>query len=190
MQDKELLSAIREGGRAKRLAVDHLFNSHIGMMQTVQSKLHLSADQIKDMYADTISATIWNIDTNRFKGESKLSSYLYRILYNKSVDLLRHTTTNKNVAYLELAEESSALISEDQDRILESSLDVQIVKSELFYMGNPCSNIIMDWAFWGYDMAEIASRNNLENADKAKKKKYSCMKKLRLLLKSKGISDL
>jgi len=188
MQDQELLIAIRNGGSAKRKAAQHLFSSHQGMMQTIKSKLNLSSDQIKDMYADAISTVIWNIDTNKFKGESKVSSYLYRILYNKSVDLLRHITTNKNVAYLELSEEQTSADLNDPERILESSLDVEQVKSAISSMEEPCNNIIIEWAYWGYNMKEIAERNGLGSADKAKKKKYSCMKKLQTLLKTQRIN--
>jgi RNA polymerase sigma-70 factor (ECF subfamily) len=188
MQDQEILIAIRRGGSAKRIAVHHIFTSHQAMMGTVKSKLSLSSEQIKDMYADAVSAVVWNIDTNKFKGDSKLSSYLYKILYNKSVDLIRHNTTNKNIAYEELTGDSSSLVSEDLERKLEVSIDVEQVKAEILKMGKPCSDILIDWAYWGYTMNEIAERNELESADKAKKKKYSCMKKLRALLNTKGIN--
>lgn len=188
MQDQKILFSIREGGSAKRKAAQHLFSSHLGMMHTVKAKVNLSSDQIKDMYADAISTLIWNIDSNTFKGESKISSYLYRILFNKSVDFLRHITTNKNVAYLELSEDNTFSKLEDPERILESSLDVESVKSEIKNMGAPCNNIIIDWAYWGYNMLEIAERNGLDNAEKAKKKKYNCMKKLQTLLTTKGIN--
>ena len=188
MQDQELISAIHSGGGEKRKAAQYLFLSHQGMMQTIKGKLKLSQEQIKDMYADAVSAVIWNIDTNIFKGESKLSSYLYRILYNKSVDLIRHITTNKNVAYLELLEDTPSPQLKDPERILETSLDVETVKSVILEMGEPCSKIIIDWAHYGYKMIEIAERNGLESADKAKKKKYTCMKMLQTLLKTKGIS--
>jgi len=175
------------GGSSKRKAVQQLFTQHQGMMYKVMTKLNLPFEAIKDMYADAVSAVIWNVDTNKFKGDSKLSTYLYRIFYNKSVDHLRHTTTNKNASYLELDDKNSPIAVESDERRLETSLDVERIKSEILELGNPCSAIIMEWAYWGYKMAEIAERNGLENADKAKKKKYSCLQKLRQTLKTKGI---
>ncbi len=187
MQDQEIIFSIRESGGAKRKSAQYIFSTHQGMMHMIRTKLHLSSEQIKDMYADAVSIVIWNIETNKFKGESKISSYLYRILYNKSVDLLRHSTTHKNVAYLELSENWQIPAEENLERVLETRLDVEQLKSIIIQMGPPCNNIIIDWAFWGYKMTEIAERNGLENADKAKKKKYTCMKKVQALLKSKGI---
>ena len=45
-------------------------------------------------------------------------------------------------------------------------------------MGHPCNDILMDWAYWGYSMEEIANKVGLETADQAKKKKYKCLQKL------------
>ena len=185
--DKEILTSIREGGKARREVIDSFFNAHMGMMHTIKTKLNLSSEAIKDAYADSISTIIWNIDTQVFKGDSKLSTYLYKILYNKSVDLLRHSSTYKNEAYLELIDDTPHDASADISRQLESQLDFEKIKQEILQLGNPCNAIILDWAYWGYSMAEIATRNGIDSADKVKKKKYSCLQKLRSLLKSKGI---
>lgn len=156
-------------------------------MHTIKTKLNMSSELIKDAYADSISTIIWNIDTQVFKGDSKLSTYLYKILYNKSVDLLRHSSTYKNEAYVELTDDIPQEATSDISRQLEIKLDVEKVKEEILQLGNPCNAIILDWAYWGYSMAEIATRNGIESADKVKKKKYNCLQKLRSLLKSKGI---
>jgi len=187
ISDNQFVEAVRSGGNSKRHAVEQFFKTHQGMMYTLKSKLNLSSESIKDMYADAVSMVIWNVETNKFKGESKLSTYLYRIFYNKSVDHIRHISTNKNVGYLELKEEIGEAATESDERNLETKLDVEKIKNEILSLGNPCSAIIMEWAYWGYKMAEIAARNGLTDADKAKKKKYSCLKKLRGILQTKGI---
>jgi len=61
------------------------------------------------------------------------------------------------------------------------------VKNEIKGMGTPCKQILIDWAYWGYSMKEIAIRNNLENGVVAKKKKYTCLQKLRAVLSAKNI---
>lgn len=157
-------------------------------MYQIKNKFKLSDSYIKDLYADAISQVLWNVETSKFKGDSKLSTYLYRILYNKSIDHLRHLSTNKNEAYLQLEEDSVPASSQSDLRILETKMDVENVKKELQEIGSPCNAVIMDWAYWGYSMKEIAERNGLDNADKAKKKKYSCLQKLRAILASKGMN--
>lgn len=187
MQDQEIITAIREGGSAKRQAAHFVFSSNLGMMHRIKGRLSLNSEQIKDTYADAVSAVIWNIDTNIFVGDSKLSTYLYRILFNKSVDLIRSITTNKNEAYLDLSDNSAHLVHDDLSRQLETKLDVIKIKDEILQLGEPCSSVILDWGYWGYKMSEIAARNGLESAEKAKKKKYNCLKKLQAILNAKGI---
>ena len=187
LEDTEIIHAIRKGGKPKRDAASSLFISHQGMMHTIRTKFNLSSEDIKDAYADAVSIVIWNVSTKKFQGQSKLSTYLYRILYNKSVDLLRLSSTNKREPVEELSVDLSDDEVNDNIRVLETKLDVEKVKTEITTLGQPCSGILIDWGYWGYSMKEIAERNSLENADKAKKQKYSCLQKLRTILHAKGI---
>lgn len=187
LEDREIIHSIRAGGKLKREAAASLFVSHQGMMHTIKSKFKLNSEAIKDAYADAISIVIWNISTKKFQGQSKLSTYLYRILYNKSVDLLRLSSTNKRGPVEELSVDLTDHEVDDNNRVLETKLDVEKVKLEIATLGKPCNSILIDWGYWGYSMREIAERNSLENADKAKKQKYSCLQKLRSILHAKGI---
>lgn len=119
--------------------------------------------------------------TGTFKGQSKLSTYLFQIYTHKTVDHIRHISTHKNKAYIELSEDAFDA-SFSLDKRIESKLDVEQVKQSISALGEPCKGVIMDWAYWGYSMKEIAVRNQLENAEKAKRKKYTCLQKLRSLL--------
>lgn len=186
MTDQEIIYAIREGGHDAESAVKNLMNMHQGMIYDMKSKIHLDLESSKDAFADALSMVVWNIKTNTFKGDSKISSYLYRIYYNKSVDLLRHLSTNKNRATqnIEDLDLASELSLNDN---LDLKLDIEIVKDAIQSLGNVCKSIIMDWGYWGYSMAEIAIRNNIENGTKAKKMKYNCLKKLKEILVAKGM---
>lgn len=160
--------------------------SNIGIMYDLKSKLKLPTQDIKDLYTDAISNLIWNVQTNKFKGNSKLTTYLFKIFHNKSVDHLRHISTNKNRQTDEIT--SIRLESgEDLESDTYNNIAFEQVKSEIKQLGSECKNILMDWAYWGYNMKEIATRNNLESANKAKKSKYSCLQKLREMLKSKNL---
>jgi len=187
MTDQDIITAIRSGGQFLEQASRRLLNDHIGIMNDIRGKLNLSISDSKDLYADALSALLWNIRTGKYKGESKLSTYLYRIFYNKSVDHIRHLTTNKNVPTSEMSESIEFQTHQNDERRWISSIDASHMKEQINVLGSPCKGIIMDWAFWGYGMKEIAERNGLESADKAKKNKYTCLQKLRKLLKSKNL---
>jgi len=187
MTDQEILSSILYGGKKLEKATQYILSSNGGMMYQIREKLGLSDSDIKDVFADSIAYLFWNIKTGKFSSNSKISTYLYKIFYNKSVDHLRHITTNKNKATIEL---SHLFIDNSENVEMNSYNNIACdqVKDEINLMGSPCKDILLDWAYWGYTMKEIAERNDLENADNAKKKKYSCLKKLRAVLKVKSIS--
>jgi len=186
MTDQEIHASILAGGRATEVATHYILTTHQGMMYQIKTKLNLSDSDIKDVYADAISHLIWNIKTGKFLAESQISTYLYRVFYNKSVDHLRHITTNKNAPTAEITN-----LSMESDENLEANSYNNIVsaqvKNEIKGMGTPCKQILIDWAYWGYSMKEIAIRNNLENGVVAKKKKYTCLQKLRAVLSAKNI---
>ncbi len=187
MTDQDIIVAIRSGGKSFEQTSQRLLNDHIGMMNDIKTKLNLSISDAKDLYADALSALLWNVRTGKYKGESKLSTYLYRIFYNKSVDHIRHLTTNKNEATVEMSEKLEFETPKNDERRWIISMDASKMKEHINSLGTPCKGIIMDWAFWGYGMKEIAERNDLVSADKAKKNKYSCLQKLRKLLKAKNL---
>jgi len=186
MTDQDIYSSIRTGGRKLDHATQHILQSNVGMLHDIKSKLHIPDAQIKDMYADAISHLVWNIRTGKFKSESKVSTYLYRIFYNKSVDHLRHISTNKNKPTTDISE-LTLDSGQQMEKDTYTNIAFEQVKSEIYALGEPCRGIILDWAYWGYSMKEIAERNNLENADSAKKRKYGCLQKLRRTLTAKHI---
>ena len=186
MTDNQVINSIVLGGRPLESATQHLLKTNIGLMYDVKSKLKLPSEDIKDLYADAISHLVWNIRTNKFKGRSKVGTYLYKIFYNKSVDHVRHLSTNKNRDTLDIDSLTieSPIASEHQAY---QRLAFNEVKKEILILKSPCKDIIMDWAYYGYSMIEIAERNKIENADKAKKAKYTCLQRLREILKSKNL---
>lgn len=187
MTDQEIHASILNGGNRLEKATQHILASHSGMMYQIKKKLHLSDSEIKDLFADAIAHLIWNIKKGFFLADSSISTYLYRIFYNKSVDHLRHITTNKNRPTIDLSP-IDVKTSDDLEINSYDKIAADQVKNEIKSMGEPCSGILLDWAYWGYNMKEIAERNSLENSDIAKKKKYSCLKKLRAMLTVKNIS--
>jgi RNA polymerase sigma factor (sigma-70 family) len=181
LSDKRVIEAIRDGGSVFEKTIAEFIQNHQGLLHRIRQKYQVDLKDAKDLYADAVSHLIWNVKTGSFKGQSKLSTYLFQIYTHKTVDHIRHISTNKNKAYIELSEDRLDA-SFSLDKRIESTLDVELLKQSLSAMGEPCKGVIMDWAYWGYSMKEIAVRNQLDNAEKAKRKKYNCLQKLRSLL--------
>lgn len=185
--DASTLEDIRRGGKARESAVRYLIDRHIGFVYKISRKLRLDEDQAKDAYLDAVIAVMQQVETGAYRGENKLSSYLYQIFYYKSVDILRKQSTN----WENYVEDVPDQIDERSDMLLhlEQQESVNQVAALLEKMGNPCKQILMDWGFWGYQIQEIAERMGVDDPVKISRRKYKCIEALRELLKEKKMSQ-
>lgn len=158
----------------------YLLKEWKGYGRKLAQKYHLTAAQEKDAYTDAIVKLITQVDQGRFKGESKLSSYFFSILNNGCVDVLRKASSNKNQATEEV-HEWTAVEASAFELIGRKDL-VQNLRLVIDTMGESCRAILIDWGFGGFDMKEIAERNNLSSVESARSMKYKCLKKLKTLL--------
>ena len=153
---------------------------YAGISVKMRRKFHLDREASLDLFADAVIALITQIESGTYKGDSKLSTYFYRIFYNKCVDLLRKNTTNT----VELDDNQAHLsVGKSELEHWHDRFQVEEIKVSLDKMGDPCRQILMDWGFWGYNMKEIAAKVGYSTADQAKKRKYKCLKQLRELIK-------
>lgn len=180
--DASTLDDIRQGGKARENAVRYLIDRHIGFVYKISRKLRLDENLVKDAYLDAVIAVMQQVESGAYRGENKLSSYLYQIFYYKSVDVLRKQSTNWE-SYVEnvpdLVDERSNMLLQ-----LEQQESVDQLVGLLEKMGNPCKQILMDWGFWGYQIQEIAERMGVDDPVKISRRKYKCIETLKELLKN------
>lgn len=174
--DQFLITRIKQGGRAREEAVKDLISQYVGFTKTISVKVGLSQDQTEDAFTDALVVLMDHIERDVFRGESKISTYLYRICFNKSIDKVRYNS----VRHFPEEEEAPELTDKGADlmHMLEIHDDTEQVKTAIAGLGEPCDQILLDWGFWGFNMTEIADRSGLRGPDHAKKQKYRCLKKL------------
>lgn len=185
--DASILEEIRQGGKAREAAVRYLIDRHIGFVYKISRKLRLNEDWAKDAYLDAVIAVMQQVENGAYRGENKLSSYLYQIFYYKSVDILRKQSTN----YEKYVEEIPDQVDERSDMLLtlEQKESVSQLEALLEKMGEPCKQILMDWGFWGYQIQEIAERMGIDDPVKVSRRKYKCIEALRALLQEVKMSS-
>jgi len=181
--DEEIISELLTGGKAFEDMSMYIFNAYKGFIYKVNEKLHLSTEDINDAYADSLVKCIHKIKDHTFRGESKLSSYFYSIFYHTAVDVSRKNTSNRNMDIVEIHEYDA------RERDLMELFEIKDRSNEVVKlmgaMGHPCKKILLDWAYYGYKMDEIANRANLKNAETARSMKYKCLKKLKQIIATK-----
>ncbi|MFT6360107.1 MAG: RNA polymerase sigma factor (sigma-70 family) [Paraglaciecola sp.] len=178
--DNQLIEALTKGGISREQAVTYLLNTFIHFVPTMVKKVGISKEQALDAFTDTLIDLIEQVVDGKFKGESKLSSYLYKIFYFKSIDLFRKNKTNRIDYGLQLLENPDSMPTADEEMDLKEQM--KQLHKYLNKLGEPCKQILIDWGFWGYSMSEIAERIGLLGSVQAKDTKYRCLKKLRQMM--------
>ena len=185
--DSEIIKKLKAGGQDFEGISVYLFEQFKGFIPTVQGKLHLPTTEVQDAYADALVKLIRHLRNDQFRGESKISSYFYKIFYNTAVDASRKNASNKNIKTTELLEFD--LRERDLLDMITKKQEAQNVMLVINAMGGTCQQILIDWGYYGYSMAEIAIRGNMKNPESARSMKYKCLKKLKEILAQKLFSE-
>ena len=93
--EREIINGLLETGTSRRKSEEQLFNRFAYFINEGMHKQGLLQEQAFDVYADTVLSAIEKIRNGSFEGRSSLKTWMYQIFHNKTVDLLRKTSTNK-----------------------------------------------------------------------------------------------
>jgi RNA polymerase sigma factor (sigma-70 family) len=163
----------------KNRKVQKLIDDHYGFIYKLKAETGLSEDILKDIYTDTVLLIIEHMENGTFKGDSKISTYFFRIYYFKTVDFLRKNASNK-IDYLDELPEI-----DDSGQNISNEIEVKDEMNQILLlldtMCSPCREIIMDWAYWGFKPDEIGERIGEKDPVKFSKMKYNCIEKFKKL---------
>lgn len=162
--------------------VDIFYKENYALIYKMTSSHKLTQEQVIDAYSDSIVAFVNNIRENRFRGESKCTTYFMGIFNFKCIDIIRRETTNKlNESIISLDD-----MKNEPTQILTDEQNFPDLNSYFNELSEVCKEVLMDWSD-GYSMDEIAERNGLKNAHTARSKRYNCFQQLIEVLKKKNI---
>ena len=182
--DREVIEGIQAGGLQQERMVNQLFDRHKGLVIQAKQKHSLAEEEARDAYTDAVVALRRQIISGSFRGESKISTYLYRIFQNKCIDIIRKHSAEK----MEMSYEMPEVEDHAQDIFHHISVqeDFQRAGLAMNKIGSQCKQLLMDCLFHKYSMDEVAQRANLPNSRVASDRKYKCLKKLKKVLEKEG----
>lgn len=138
---------------------------------------------VKDIFQDSIMALYENIIAGRFRGDSKLKTYLFGIGRNAArVFLRRHRRNSEQLVAAdafeaEVFDEQLAAFFESESNEIVSERIKQLAE-QLKTLTDPCRSIVMHYYYHRRNTAEIAQLMGYLNADVVKAQKYRCMTRL------------
>ncbi|MEO1435149.1 MAG: sigma-70 family RNA polymerase sigma factor [Bacteroidota bacterium] len=179
MTDQTIITYLKTGGKEREQAFSHLIKQYSAFVPKVARATGLNIEQAKDSFTDALLALNDQVQSGKFNGQSKLSTYFYQIFYFRSVDFSRKASTNK-IDFVDKLPEDVKL-SDDIIKDLQHQESFRTIVNYLDQLGQPCKQILLDWGYWGYKIHEIASKLG-EHPEKLKKKKYRCLMQLRKLI--------
>ncbi len=161
----------------------------------------ISIQDAEDIYQETFIAVYENIQKDRVKEGTSWNSYIMHICLNKAAKCVGKLGNVSHIGTVYDPEDPDSWTMTKVDKIISGMTDEEksiyesaeakaLLGEKLLQMPELCKSIISDYYYGDMSMTEIATVNNLKNADVAKSKKSQCMKtlaeKLKTALKSIG----
>lgn len=111
INDKHYINQIIDGNTN---AFSVLVNQYKDLVFTLSDKMLKNKEEAEEASQDTFVKVFYSL--NKFKGDSKFSTWIYKITYNTCLDRLKKSKKENNVVYIED-------FSEQQVRAIEDVLD-------------------------------------------------------------------
>lgn len=182
--DSELIAGIKAGGVLRQRLVAQIYQQYMGFVYKGQQRYKLNQEEARDAYGDAITGLCHQIQQDKFRGDSKLSTYLFKSFSNRCVDKLRRRASHAKVQWEDLTPTmpdkaktmiQELVLKEETNRILDLMAS----------LGEKCKKILIDSEYYGFNLQEIAERIGFKNAASVSSMKYRCLDKLKKLLAGK-----
>lgn len=184
--DQEIVEGIRAGGSKRQRLTNYLFDHHAGLVYQGIKRYKLKEEDSFDVYSDAIIAVSLQIQSGRFKGNSKISTYLFSIFSNRCKNKIRDLKTNKFTFVDDIPDMPDR--ARNMLRMLIEKESNQQLLAYLDKLGEKCKQILMLRLFEGYNFEEIAKMIGFKTAQSVSSMKYRCMENLKKLIRNKGKS--
>jgi RNA polymerase sigma factor (sigma-70 family) len=178
LEDQHYINLILNGNPN---AFATLVDRYKSMVYTLALKMVTNREVAEEIAQDTFIKVYSSL--SKFKGDSKFSTWIYKITYNTCLDSLKKSKREKTTTYIED-------FSEHQIKEIESVLDTidekernQVIQNCLEQLPNDESFLITLYYFDGQSIDEISKVMNA-SASNIKVKLFRTRKKLASILKS------
>ncbi len=180
--DKDLIAGIKQGGRKGETCTTWLFKKYKGWVISLSNEYDQNEEDVLNAYLDGLLALINQIKQGQFKGDSKLSTYFYRIVKNKCIDAYRKNTTYKATRIVNEKAPDVEDTSTNFFTHLINTEEVKHIKKMLCSMDSFCKDFLIDALFQDYLTEELIEKYGFSNARQVRNKKFLCLQNLRTLL--------
>ncbi|MEO0733374.1 MAG: sigma-70 family RNA polymerase sigma factor [Bacteroidota bacterium] len=169
--DQETVAAIQAGGAAREEALRQVYLAHRSTIGRMVRRAGGTEADAADVMQEALLALLDNIRSGAFRGESKVGTYLY------SIARFHWLNQRKKQQRRQQRETENAPPEPPRQ-------DHRAEMNQLFaHLGEDCRQVLLDSIYYGTKMRRIAEKMGYENEQVARNKKYSCLKKLKQMIR-------
>jgi RNA polymerase sigma factor (sigma-70 family) len=173
--DELILREIRN--RNERVLFD-VYKTNFPMIQRLILSNSGTEQEAKDIYQDAVISFYERVHQPDFQLTCRISTYLYAV----SRRLWLKRLAEKKVTGIRIEDVEPFFQVEDEfEKIDENARHLKSMEQSLNQLGQPCSDIIVDFYYNDLSMDQITLKYGYTNADNAKNQKYKCLQRLRKL---------
>ncbi len=180
VHDEEIIEAIK--GRASlEQAVTKLYSLSFDTVASFIKKNSGNQEDAEDFFQEAIIVFIDLVQNDRFRGESKIKTFMYAIVRNLWFNELKR---RKKVEFNDPTDNIKLHI-EDSDNIQQAIQKDEAHKRIVGFLdqlGANCKKILLLFYYEEMPMRDIYFKMGYETEQVARNMKYKCMKKLHQLL--------
>ncbi|HTF16561.1 MAG TPA: sigma-70 family RNA polymerase sigma factor [Chryseolinea sp.] len=183
--DGSLLERLRsENPRVRNSAWTKIYQDNYSMAKSLVQRLGTPSEEFSDLYQDTIQVLIVNIETDKFRWNASISTYLYTVCKNICCRRF-HVEKRKLQAESAFYDEMTGEAGYDFERDIMWAQAASIMNTEL---RDECRDVLEKFYFEGWSMEKIKVYFNLSSPQAAKNKKMRCLKYFITALKKHSIN--
>ncbi len=181
--DKKIIEDIRSDNEKQRdSALKYLYERHYQMALNIVKRKGGTEYEAEDVYQESIIALYEAIRRNKFRGESKISTWLHSTIFNQWSLASRKSKRQQTNNIEDFSKEISA--EDDSYRQDEGEL-LKVIWNVLEKIGETCKQVLLDYYYHKMTMKEIKEKMGFKSEQVAKNKRYRCKEKLDNFIKEK-----
>ena len=173
--DELILREIRN--RNERVLFD-LYKTHYPAIQRLVLANSGSEQEAKDIYQEGMIAFYERACQPDFALTCRIGTYLYAVCRRLWLKRL----AEKKLTPMRIDDAESFLITDEEfDKVEDEVRYTKGMERSLTELGQPCSDIIVDFYYNSLSMDDITAKYGYTNSDNAKNQKYKCLQRLKKL---------
>ena len=179
---KEQLKLVEAIKNNETSALEKLYSENYRKAEVFILKNSGSVSEAKDVYQEAFLATYQNIKKEKYvpQNSTALQGYLYQIVKNKWLDVLRSSKFKKTTS---IADDFQIAQTEEEHYDTTPDTNQQKLIEAFKILGQECKQLLEAFYFEKKSLRTLAAQFNIEEAS-ARNKKYRCIQKLKELTNS------